>query len=220
MSLRLDAVGLGLAEGSQAENDLSTLVRASGNGTQYSAGNSEELVRAFRRASLSDQLKMSDPSQDPAVDAYLQAAYNETLEYIRNNDLLSALQVLKGVANEHPNAPSAQNNLSLLYEADGQTVSAINHAEAYLRLAPNALDAGDVRARLDQLRREQQQNPRAIFNPNECSTLYRWARAESMRISDATRKAKAYMIMNAAQRGDCGTANTEYENYTQTYGQN
>jgi tetratricopeptide (TPR) repeat protein len=213
MNIKLDAVGLGLADGSQADQDLQDLVRSSG-GTQYSASNSEELVRAFRRASVFDQVKWDDPYVDPTVRASLQNLFQLAAAHLKNNDFAAASAAFKSAVDQHPNSPAAHHNYSLALEADGQLVGAIQEGEKYLQLAPNAFDAGSVRARIDQLRREVAENPRAIFSPHLCNDLYQWARAESNRVRDASRKAAAFRIMTAAQRGDCELATREYEAYT------
>jgi tetratricopeptide (TPR) repeat protein len=213
MNIKLDAVGLGLADGSQADQDLQDLVRSSG-GTQYSASNSEELVRAFRRASVFDQVKWDDPYVDPTVRASLQNLFQLAAAHLKNNDFAAASAAFKSAVDQHPNSPAAHHNYSLALEADGQLVGAIQEGEKYLQLAPNAFDAGSVRARIDQLRREVAENPRAIFSPHLCNDLYQWARAESNRVNDANRKAAVFRIMAAAQRGDCELATREFEAYT------
>ncbi len=217
INIRVDAVGLGLGKGSQAEQDLTTLVRASG-GQQYSAGNSEELIRAFRRASIRDQIKDVDSNDDPKIQTSLRQLFNEAIAYLDQGNYSGARLTFQKAYQQHPKSPSANYNLSLAYEAEGQLISAIDHAEKYLDLAPNALDGGSVRTRLDNLRREQAQNPRAIFNPAQCNDLYQWARSRASAIGNATQKAKVYSIMNAAQRGDCPSANSAYEKYTTEYG--
>ena len=62
-------------------------------------------------------------------------------------------------------------------------------------------------------------NPRAIYAPNDCSALYRWAQRESrLTGSDATRKVKVFDIMTTAQRGDCAAAEKGLEGYVNVYG--
>ena len=49
--------------------------------------------------------------------------------------------------------------------------------------------------------------------------LYRWAQAEAQRAGgDSSRRAKAFSIMVAAQRGDRYSAGNEYEQYNTSYG--
>jgi len=219
LPVRLDAVGLGLPPGSQAEKDLTELVAAAGSGSQYSANSAGELISAFRRAFIQDQVRPDDPVLDGASRIRLQAIFTQAEEYLRTDDVASARMSYEQAAREYPNSPSARYNLSLAHEAEGNLANATKEAEAYLALAPNAFDAGEVSARIERLREELRANPRAVYNPNECMNLYRWAQAESQKArNDAARRAKAFSIMVAAQRGDCYTAGNEFEQYQTQYG--
>ena len=218
LPVRLDAVGLGLPPGSQAEKDLTELVASAGSGSQYSANSAGELISAFRRAFIQDQVRKDDPVLDAASRVRLQSIFAKAEEYLRNNDVTSARLNYDQAAAEFPNSPSAHYNLSLANEAEGNIATAKKEAQQYLQVAPNAFDAGEVRARIERLDEELKTNPRAIYNPNECMNLYRWAQGESQKARDAARKAKAFSIMVAAQRGDCYTAGNEYEQYVGQYG--
>lgn len=215
MNVRIDAVGFGLGEGSQAETDLTDLVRASGNGNQYSANSAGELIRAFRRAFMADQVKATDPYVDGTAGATLQQLFAAAIESLKQNDVRGARQSFEQAVAQVPQSPAAHYNLSLAYEAEGQILRAIDHGNQYLALAPSAFDAGTVRERIAQLEAEQRENPHAIYTPGACQHLYLWGQREAAQVRDASRKAKAYAIMTAAQRGDCATAQQQYNAYQQ-----
>lgn len=206
LDIRVDAVGFGLADGSQAVNDLNDLVRAAGNGQTHSANTAGELVAAFRRSFMVNMVKPRDPFVDGQAGARLAELFAAAVASLKQNDVRGALAYLDQAVQEQPTSPAAHFNASLAYEAGGQPLQALTHAKQYLVLAPNAFDAGAVRERIGQLEEEQRQNPRALYTPNDCGALYRWAQQESRRTRDAAAKAKVYQIMTTAQRGDCAAA--------------
>lgn len=217
--VRIDAVGFGLDTASKATKDLGDLVRAAGSGTTYSANSSAELISAFRRAFITTQVKPIDPMVTGAAGTKLSELFAAAIAYLKQNDIRGAIGQFKTAADQFPASPAAAFNASLAYEAGGQPLQALNYANKYLQMAPNAFDAGSVRERVTQLQAEQAANPRAIYAPNDCSALYRWAQRETRLVgNDATRKAKVYDIMTTAQRGDCGAAEKGLEGYTTTYG--
>ena len=217
--VRLDAVGFGLDPNSQATKDLGDIVRASGGGgNTYSANSSAELISAFRRAFITTQIKPRDPTVAGAPGTRLADLFSAAMNMLKANDLRGAVGQFKTAADQFPASPAAQFNASLAYEAAGQPLAALNHAEKYLSLAPNAFDAGSVRERVTQLKAEQAANPRAIYSPNDCSALYRWAQRETRTVGgDAARRAAVYSIMTTAQRGECPAAEKEFETYNTRY---
>ncbi|HLG06771.1 MAG TPA: hypothetical protein VI383_11555 [Gemmatimonadales bacterium] len=141
------------------------------------------------------------------------------VEFLKQNNLRGAVDQFQQAVGQFPGSPAAQFNASLAFEANGQPLQAMNHAKKYLELAPNAFDAGQVRARIEVLEKEQAANPRAIYSPTDCGELYRWAQRESRTGGmDAARRAKVFDIMTTAQRGDCAAAQAAHEKYTQQYG--
>lgn len=216
--IQLDGVGLGLESGGTAETQLGDLVRAAGTGKQYSANSADELYRAFRRASLAGQVRTRDPYVDGASQVRLAELYQAALAYLQQDDFESARLTFEQAAREHPGAASAQFNLSLAYEAEGRTLSAIEAARRYLDLAGAAPDRASVEERIRSLEELQRERPNAIFDPNQCPQLYAWARGESSRVRDPDQRALAFSILAAAQRGDCGEANRLYEAYSTRYG--
>lgn len=216
--IQLDGVGLGLEAGGAAETQLGDLVRTAGTGKQYSANSADELYRAFRRASLAGQVRTQDPYVDGASRVRLADLYRTALAYLQQDDFESARLTFEQAAREHPDAASAQFNLSLAYEAEGRTLSAIEAARRYLDLAPTAPDRASVEERIRSLEELQRERPNAIFDPGRCPQLYAWARAESSRVRDPDRRALAFSILAAAQRGDCGEADRLYEAYLSRYG--
>ena len=212
-SVRIDAVGFGLDEGSQAENELGELVTAAGNGRQYSANDASELITAFRRVFVADQIKPVDPLVGGADGAALTQLFESAIYYLRLDDPDSALPYLEGAVGQFPTSAVAEYNLSLGYEADQQIGKAITHGERYLTLSPHAFDEGMVKQRLDQLRTAQQ--GRRDFDPGGCRNLVGWAQTELGRVGgDAARRARVYRILVTAQRGDCEQAQREYRAYT------
>lgn len=216
--IQLDGVGLGLESGGAAETQLGDLVRSAGTGKQYSANSAEELYRAFRRASLAGQVRTRDPYVDGASRVRLADLYETALAYLQQDDFESARLTFEQAAREHPDAASAQFNLSLAYEAEGRTLGAIEAARRYLDLLPGAPDRASVEDRIRSLEELQRERPNAIFEPGRCPQLYAWARAESSRVRDTDRRALAFSILAAAQRGDCGEAEGLYEAYLTRYG--
>ncbi len=216
--IQLDGVGLGLESGGTAETQLGDLVRAAGTGKQYSANSAEELYRAFRRASLSGQVKTDDPYVDGPSRVRLADLYRTALGYLQQDDFEAARLTFEQAAREHPGSASAQFNLSLAYEAEGRTLSAIESARRYLDLAPGAPDRSAVEERVRSLETLQRDRPNAIFAPGQCPQLYTWARGEAARVQEPQRRALAFSILTAAQRGDCAQANRLYEAYLGRYG--
>jgi len=217
--VRLDAVGFGLDPNSKATKDLGDIVAASGGGgNTYSANSSAELISAFRRAFITTQIKQRDPTVSGAPGTRLADLFSAAMSLLKANDMRGAVSQFKTAADQFPASPAAQFNASLAYEAAGQPLAALNHAQKYLALAPNAFDAGSVRERVTQLQAEQSTNPRAIYSPNDCSALYRWAQREVRTAGgDAVRRAAVYSIMTTAQRGECPAAEKEYETYNTRY---
>jgi hypothetical protein len=218
--VRIDAVGFGLGDGSQAQKDLGDLVRASGGGGgAYSANNAKELISAFRRAFITTQVKQRDPVVTGEAGTRLAALFAAAIEALKAGNMRGAIDQFRGAADQFPASPSAAFNASLAYEAGGQPLQAMNYANRYLQLAPNAFDAGQVRARIDMLEKEQAANPRAIYSPTDCGELYRWAQRESRTPGlDAARRAKVFEILTTAQRGDCAAAKEAFDKYNAQYG--
>jgi Mg-chelatase subunit ChlD len=219
--IRIDAVGFGLGEGSnKAQDDLGALVRAAGGGgSTYSANSAKELISAFRRAFISNQLKVRDPFVSGEAGTRLSSLFSAAIEFLKANNLTGAMNQLQAAATQFPTSAAAAYNVSLGYEAAGQPLQAMNYAKKYLDLAPRAFDAGQVRARIDVLEKEQAANPRAIYSPTDCSEMYRWAQRESrLPRLDAARKVKVLDIMTTEQRGDCATAKAAQDKYFAQYG--
>ena len=217
--VRMDAVGFGLESGSKAQTDLGEMVKAAGNGNSYSANSASELIAAFRVAFMTSQVKPNDPFVSGAAGTRLSALFAAAIAALKQNDIRGAMGQFKSAVDQFPASPAAAFNASLAYEAGGQPLQAMNYAKQYLALAPNGFDAGQVRDRIVMLEKEQAANPRAIYAPTDCGTLYRWAQRESrMSGLDAARKAKVYDILTTAQRGDCAAAQGSHDAYVKQYG--
>ena len=140
------------------------------------------------------------------------------MAYLKQNNMDGAVGSFKQAVDAYRASPAAQFNASLAYEANGQPLQALDHAQKYLDLAPNSFDAAQVRDRIGVLQKEQADNPRAIYTPADCGARYRWALLEVRRAgSDPVRKAKVYDIMTTAQRGDCAAAEAAYKDYAVKY---
>ena len=216
--VRIDAVGFHLDQGGSAEVELGDLVAASGNGQTYLANGGDELISAFRRVFVADRIQQDDPLITGQAGVRLAELFRAAVAFYESNDQRGARVTLEGAAREAPASAVARYNLSLAYEAEGQVGRAIEQAQAYLQLRPNAPDRADVERRIGELQGILAERPSAAFDPNACTNLRDWGAEEGARVRDATQRALAFRIMNAAQRGECDTANSLYEVYTTTYG--
>jgi len=78
-----------------------------------------------------------------------------------------------------------------------------------LRLAPQALDCGDIEARIATRQQDVQKNPRAQYDLNSCRDVANWAFTErdtAKRAGNPTLLQAILEIQIAAQRGDCQNA--------------
>jgi uncharacterized protein YPO0396 len=137
---------------------------------------------------------------------------------IQRQDLSGASFQLQQAYKVSPDSPAVNFNLSLVQEANDQPLSAIKHAENYLKLAPNALDRGDVENRVASMRQEVQRNPRAQYDSNSCRDIYNWAQIEKESAKkDVGRRQAVLEILISSQRGDCETARKQQEAYKQRF---
>lgn len=214
--VRLDAVGFHLDN--SAEMDLGEAVSASGNGQTYLANGGDELISAFRRVFVADRIQPNDPWVTGSAGARLAELFRAAVSYYEANDQRGARVTLEGAAREQPNSATARYNLSLAFEAEGQIGRAIEQAEAYLQLRPDAPDRAEVQERIGQLRGILAERPSAAFDAGQCAELLEWGAAEGARVRDPDQRALAFRIMNSAQRGECDTANQLLDVYRTTYG--
>ena len=132
-------------------------------GRSYSTSTADprEIVRAFDLALLPTLLKdfegkLANPDQNAATSSYFAQARQE----IQNQNLDDALIYMKQANSIAPDSPAVNYNLSLLFEANDQLITSVEHAQKYLSLSPNALDRGDVETRISNLEDELSRNPK------------------------------------------------------------
>ncbi len=217
-NIPVSTIGFDVGNNQQAQGDLNNISSMTG-GRSFSASAADprEIIRAFNLAMLPSLLKDFDFSNAAADIA---GYFSQAKSMVQQQNISGALMMLKQANNLAPDSPNLNYNLSLLYEADDQLIPAVNHANNYLRLAPNAVDRSDVENRVADIQKELQKNPRAIMDSSGCRDVLTWAQAER----DAARSAKntariqaALEISIAAQRGDCGKARALANDYKQRY---
>ena len=119
-----------------------------------------------------------------------------------------------------PSSPAVNFNLSLVYEAEDQLLSAKEHAQNYLQLAPGAVDASEVQMRITNIEDELRKNPREKGKPGDCHDLYRWALLEQRKTKkskNALQRQAVMEIMISSQKGDCENAYNPEVGYREIY---
>jgi Mg-chelatase subunit ChlD len=213
-NIPVNTIGFDVGNNQQAQQDMQNLAGITG-GRSFSASAADpnEIINAFKIALLPSLFKDFDlAAAGSAVQNYFSAAKTA----IQHQDLNGATFNLQQAYKVAPDSPAVNFNLSLVHEANDQPLSAIKHAENYLRLAPNALDRGDVENRVSSMKQEVQRNPRAQYDPNSCREIYNWAQAEKEAAKrDVLRRQAILEILIASQRGDCENARKLQERYKQ-----
>ena len=90
--------------------------------------------------------KVARRTADPAE------LYREGARLYVDDKLDAARRKFQGAVNVSPRFAPAHRGLGLVYERAGQKARAIRAFQTYLRLAPDAADAANIRARLERLR--------------------------------------------------------------------
>lgn len=147
--------------------------------------------------------------------------FSQAKALVAQQDLDGAVFQFQQAQKLAPGSPAVHFNLSLLQEANDQLIPAMNHAREYLKLAPSALDRGDVENRIVNLQDELRRNPREVADPSACRDLYNWAQVEqeqARKSRDAERRQKMLEILIASQKGDCGKAGAAADAYKRSYG--
>ena len=145
--IKVDAIGFGLQQGSQAQKDLGLVV---GNGGKaYSASDGRELIHAFSRAFLLDSIKPAPVAAKLGAQASaLQANFDRAQGFLKSEDFDGAVREYRQALKVKPDLSEAHYNLSLTLEEQEQYLGAAEHAQKYLELEPTALDRGKVESRL------------------------------------------------------------------------
>lgn len=108
----------------------------------------------------------------------------------------------------------------MLYEAQDQLIPALNHANNYLKLAPMAVDRGDVETRIANLQEELRKNPRTQLDPASCQDMYTWAQGQrepARKSGNVARRQAIIELLIAAQKGDCDNARKLQASYREKY---
>jgi len=217
-NIPVNTIGYDVGTDSQAQGDLQNLATLT-NGRSYSASTADpkEIVNAFKLAMLPSLFKDFDRAENgSAVQGHISAAKM----MIQQQDLNGATSQLQQAYQLAPNSAAVNYDLALVHEANDKPLSAIKHAQNYLSLAPNALDRGDIEARIAQMQKDVQENPRAQYDPNSCRDVYNWALGEreaAKRSGNPARLQTVLEIQIAAQRGDCDKARSSQESYKQRF---
>jgi Mg-chelatase subunit ChlD len=217
-NIPVNTIGYDVGGDQNAVKDLSNLA-AMTNGRNYSATTADpkEIVNAFKIALLPSLFKDFDVAGGSSA---VQSHFDMAKTAVKQQDLNGATFQLQQAQRLAPDSPAVSYNLALVNEANDKPLAAIRSAENYLRLAPNALDRADVEGRIEQMRKEAQQNPRAEYDPAACRDVYNWAlieREAAKRAGNPARLQTVLEIQIAAQRGDCAKARQMQERYRQQF---
>ncbi|MFC2172235.1 VWA domain-containing protein [Acidobacteriota bacterium] len=220
MNIRVNTIGFDIKNNKQAQEDLKKLSQiTNGRSLSASAADPKEIIRAFDLAMLPSLLKdfdnivMGSPSS-----SYAAAYFDRAKSFVEQQDLAGALSEFKQAYKAAPQSPAVNYNLSLLHEANDQLISAVDHAQKYLDLAPAAFDSVDVKNRIHNLQDELKRNPRVVLDPAGCRDVYIWANREKKQAKkNPTRRQAILEISIAAQRGDCEKARNLAQKYKQAY---
>jgi Mg-chelatase subunit ChlD len=203
-NIPVSAIGYDVGNNAAAQNELGEIASLSGGRTfSASAADPREIIRAVRDAMLPSLIKDAD------VGGAAGGHVGQAKTLVQQQNLSGAMLQLQQAYRLAPDSPNVNFNLSLLYEAQDQLIPAVNYANNYLKLAPSALDRADVEARVAEIQKELERNPRAVFDPSSCRDVYAWAQAEqdaARRARDVARRQAMLEIIIAAQRGECEKA--------------
>ena len=148
----------------QKLSQLMTYFTTGENSSAMNAGDKDRIARINRLsdsigvdASLEDAEGSEEPSSDagaapaqPApANAKPPASLHASVTASRRSSLCDALAELKGPL---LNSPSVTFDLANCAETNGRTAEAVRLLEKYMQTSPGALDAGDVRARMADLK--------------------------------------------------------------------
>lgn len=221
-NIPVSTIGFDVGNNKQAQDDMSNLSRMTGGRTfSASAADPREIIRAFNMALLPSLMKDLDfkaggGASGPAVQGY----YMKAKSLVQQQDLGGAIFQLQQANKLVPDSPNTNFNLALLYEAEDQLIPALNHASSYLKLAPMAVDRGDVETRIANLQEELRKNPRSQLDPAGCRDVYAWAQGQqeaARKSGNVTRRQAHIELLIAAQKGDCENARRLQTSYRENY---
>ena len=209
-------IGFDIPKGSQADQDLQNISRSTG-GKNYNAQDAKQLSHAFSRTMLMNAIKQNDAGSSSSP---VQSYFDTGKQLLQNDDFPSALFQYQQAFKVAPSSPAVNFNLSIVYEEVDQLTPAIDHAQRYLNLAPNAFDRGVVTSRIESMRQELARNPREMLDPGGCRDVYQWAKTTgeaAKKSKNPAQKALLFSILIAAQKGDCTNAREQQRQYMATY---
>jgi len=212
--ITVTTIGFDIPKGSQADLDLQNISSSTG-GKNYNAQDAKQLTHAFSRTMLMNVIKQNDAGQGQP-----QSYFDRGKQLLQNDDFPSALFQYQQAFKVAPSSPAVNFNLSIVYEEVDQLTPAIDHAQRYLNLAPNAFDRGVVTARIESMRQELARNPRELLDPGACRDVYQWAKSTgeaAKKSKNPAQKALLFNILIAAQKGDCANAREQQRKYMATY---
>lgn len=217
-NIPVSTIGFDVGNNQQAQGDLGNLATMTGGRTfSASAADPREIIRAFNLAMLPSLLKDFDfDNVSNAVAGY----FTQAKAMVQQQNVSGALMMLQQANQLAPNSPNLNFNLSLLYESEDHLIPAMNHANNYLRLAPQAVDRADVENRIAQMQTELQRNPRVVMDSSGCRDVLQWAQAEqdaAKRGRDVARRQAVLEVLIAAQRGECEKAKALQMGYKQRF---
>src|ERR1041385_800316 len=158
---------------------------------------------------------------EPGVGAPAAAGYvSQARALVDQRNLAGALAPMQQAYQLAPASPAVNYDLSWLYQAQDQPLTALKHLQQYAQLAPGAPDRDAVEARMAVLQAELQRHPRAQLDPTACRDVFGWAETEkdvAKRAKDVGRQQAVLEILIASQRGDCATARKQQESYRARY---
>lgn len=210
-NIPVSTIGYDVGNDAAAQNDMSQLAGMTGGRTfSASVADPREIIRAVRDAMLPSLIKDAD------VGGAAGGFFTQAKQLVQRQDLNGAMFQLQQAQKLAPDSPNVNFNLSLLSEAQDQLIPAVNYANNYLKLAPGALDRADVEARIGEIQKELELNPRRVVDTSSCRDVYAWAQAEqeaAKRGRDVARRQAMLEIIIAAQRGECEKARQLAANY-------
>lgn len=217
-NIPVSTIGFDVGNNQQAQGDLGNLATMTGGRTfSASAADPREIIRAFNLAMLPSLLKDFDFGN---AASNIAGYFSQAKTMVQQQNVSGALMLLQQANSLAPNSPNLNFNLSLLYESQDQLIPAMNHANNYLRLAPQAIDRADVENRLAEIQKELQANPRVVMDSSGCREVLSWAQTEqdvAKRGRDVARRQGVLEILIAAQRGECEKAKSLQASYQQRF---
>ncbi len=166
---------------------------------------------------LPEIVRQPDGGNSGAVQGY----FAQAKSYLQQRNLDGAQAQFEQAYQVAPNSAALNYNLSWVYQAQDKPLTALKHAENYLRLAPLSSDRPDIESRIADMQKELQANPRIVMDSSGCHDVLAWAQTEqdvAKRGRDVARRQAVLEVLIAAQRGECENARKLQVSYKQRFG--